>query len=120
MRCAAVWLALLAAGCAALPTRFERHPGHAIPPDAQTILGRRCADATAHHVGESGFVVLDDGRQSMTTRLALVSAAERSIDIQSFIWAGDTVGRVLWDSIRRAADRGVRVRILVDDMELGG
>jgi putative cardiolipin synthase len=87
---------------------------------ATSALGQLLAPALDAHPGETGMVPLDTGRESLVARIALCDLAERSIDVQTFDWGGDTVGRVVWDHLRRAADRGVRVRILVDDVHLGG
>jgi putative cardiolipin synthase len=107
------------AACGAL-SPGERRPTYALSSTGDTALGQLLAERIAEHPGESGVAVLNTGRESLVARLALCDAAERSIDVQTFIWSGDTAGRVVWDALRRAADRGVRVRIVVDDMELGG
>ena len=65
--------------------------------------------------GESGFHIINAGIDGFVTRIQLARAAERTLDLQYFIFRGDTTGRLLTEELRRAADRGVRVRILVDD-----
>jgi putative cardiolipin synthase len=107
-------------GCAELKPRPETSPSAALPPSPSTTLAQLFAPMLAEHPGETGLIPLDTGRESLTARVALCDLAERSLDIQSYVWSADTVGRVIWDHARRAADRGVRVRILVDDMTLGG
>lgn len=70
------------------------------------------AHATA---GESGIVALRDGRDAFAARYLLAEAAERTLDLQYYIWHDDMAGGLLFDAIRRAAERGVRVRLLLDD-----
>jgi putative cardiolipin synthase len=111
---------LLPCGCAQLKPRPTGPPTAALPPSPATTLAQLFAPVLAEHPFETGLVPLDTGRESLTARVALCDLAERSLDIQSYVWSADTVGRVIWEHARRAADRGVRVRILVDDMTLGG
>ena len=65
---------------------------------------------------KTGVYVLEDGDGSMVTRAWLSEYAEKTIDIQYFIFSTDNVGLIACDYLVRAADRGVKVRILVDDM----
>jgi cardiolipin synthase C len=58
---------------------------------------------------------LSHGREAFIVRLALADLAERSLDMQYYVWDGDTTGRIIIDHVMNAADRGVRVRLLVDD-----
>lgn len=73
------------------------------------------AALTRAHVGESGFVELHDGRDSFAVRVLLADAATRSLDVQYYIWRNDLSGTMLFEALRRAADRGVQVRLLLDD-----
>ena len=70
----------------------------------------------AAHPGQSGLHALPDGRDALAARLALADAAQRSLDVQYFIWNKDLAGKVLLERLFRAADRGVRVRLLLDDL----
>ena len=70
----------------------------------------------AAHPGQSGLHALADGRDALAARLALADAAQRSLDVQYFIWNKDLAGKVLLERLFRAADRGVRVRLLLDDL----
>jgi cardiolipin synthase C len=85
-----------------------------------TALGRDLEPVVRSHPGESGFRLIDEGRDAFLARIALADLAERSIDAQYYLWSGDAVGIVLLDRLMRAADRGVRVRLLVDDFYLTG
>lgn len=61
-----------------------------------------------------------DGREAFAARALLADAAERTLDIQYYIWRNDMSGMLLFDALRRAADRGVRVRLLLDDNNTSG
>ncbi len=64
----------------------------------------------------SGFELLDSNADGLLWRLALIDSASQSIDIQYYLWYGDTAGRLMVKRLLDAADRGVKVRILVDDL----
>jgi putative cardiolipin synthase len=70
--------------------------------------------------GKSSFFKLFRNDDAMRWRLLLADSAEETLDIQYFIWKGDASGELLLDRVIKAADRGVRVRILVDDIHLLG
>ena len=80
-----------------------------------TTLAAALGPCVAAHPGESGLHSLADGRDALAARLVLADAAECSLDVQYFIWNKDMVGRVLLERLLRAADRGVKVRMLLDD-----
>lgn len=61
-----------------------------------------------------------EAREAFAARMHLANAAERSLDIQYYIWRNDMSGTLLFDALRRAADRGVRVRLLLDDHNTPG
>ena len=84
---------------------------------AETALGRSAA-ALGLQDGLSAVRVLDTGRDALTERAALIEAAERSIDAQYYIWNSDNSGVYLASRLRAAADRGVRVRLLIDDINV--
>jgi putative cardiolipin synthase len=70
--------------------------------------------------GLSGFIKLFRNDDAMRWRLLLAHLAEETLDMQYFIWKGDAIGELLLDRVIKAADRGVRVRLLVDDIYLIG
>src|SRR5690606_41799412 len=70
--------------------------------------------------GESAFWLLDDNADSLRIRIALAELAEETLDIQYFIWQDDRTGRLLMKHVLDAADRGVRVRFLIDDLAVVG
>jgi putative cardiolipin synthase len=82
-----------------------------------TYYGARVAALTsAHPEGGSGFYVLVEGIDALAARLILARRAERSIDAQYFLIQGDLAGFLFIDGLLDAADRGVRVRLLLDDI----
>jgi len=85
-----------------------------------TAFGRDHAEERAAHPGKSGFHLLSNGLDAFVARAVLSHYAERSIDVQYYLYHNDLVGRLFTDLLLKAADRGVRVRLLVDDMDLGG
>ncbi len=105
--------------CSSLP------PGHdypktvtvAISDPEHTKLGAELEGAIRAHEGRSGFYLQSFGADGFLTRMQMINAAERTLDLQYFIFRGDETGRLLTDAALRAADRGVRVRILIDDGE---
>ncbi len=117
----AVTMALLA-GCRSLPRDFDPpEPTFALTPSTEGPIAG-FADASAEILGkdESGFLLLDRNDETLRWRLALIDSAERSIDIQTYLWSGDFSGRLHISRLLQAADRGVRVRLLVDDFETRG
>ena len=111
----ALAMVLLLGGCANLPTGVQRSPSQAIPASLTTTLGRIAAESSPDEA-LSGFRLLPTGAFAFDTRLALINRAERSIDIQYYLIADDDSGRYLLRALRDAAQRGVRVRLLVDDL----
>ncbi len=74
----------------------------------------------AQHPGKSGFYLLASGESAFRTRIAMTRIAEKTIDAQYFIWEADATGALLAQQLLLAADRGVRVRLLLDDIHIGG
>lgn len=112
-------MVLLLSGCAALPPQPERPPAHAFGDPEVTTLGRHALAAAEGHAGQTGLVILDRGYPAFLQRAALIEAAERSIDAQYYIWNSDRSGRYLAQRLLLAADRGVQVRVLLDDINVG-
>ena len=112
---AIVLAAIVLAACASLPAAPPRAASSAFTDTQATALGRLVQPAAAAHPGRSAAHALVGGRDAFAARHALAEAAQRSIDVQYYIWHADVsgamLGRALWD----AAERGVRVRMLLDD-----
>jgi putative cardiolipin synthase len=98
-----------------LPPLQGRVATSAIPATGDVRLARNIAPLAAAHPGQSGVVPLFEGTDAFSTRMLLARAAEQSIDAQYYIWQNDLTGIPLLAELRAAAERGVRVRLLVDD-----
>ena len=115
-------VAMALAGCARSSLRpdYERIPSESLAVGEATAIGRAFAPVLANHPGDSGFVMLDDNVVALLARVMLADRAESSIDLQYYIYHGDATGRLLTQRLLAAADRGVRVRALLDDMYVLG
>jgi putative cardiolipin synthase len=112
---------LILTGCATtLPTDVQRTPSTAFGNYNATSTGQLFEEAALEHPGKSGFAIIRKGRPAFTGRIAMTAMAEKTLDLQYYIWEPDTTGRILALRLVEAADRGVRVRILVDDNTLSG
>jgi len=103
-----------------LPPLEPRPASSYLPDTGDTPLGRGTGALTEGHPGLSGIHPLDDGRTAFDARILLTRAATRSLDIQYYIWHGDLSGTLMLEAVRQAADRGVRVRMLLDDNGIAG
>lgn len=105
--------------CASLPEDYTRTESSAIEDYYSTSIGSRWKTLEEENPGKSGFLLMPSGRDAFNIRVSMTDLAEKSIDVQVYIWERDKTGRIFADRLIRAADRGVRVRLLVDDMGLG-
>jgi cardiolipin synthase C len=118
-----IGLISLLGACGSLPPRGEVAPSHAIASAADSTLGRLATQAlgpAASDAAASGFRLLPLGSHALDARLALVASAERSLDAQYYHVHHDAAGLHFLRALRDAAARGVRVRLLVDDLQSGG
>jgi putative cardiolipin synthase len=114
-----VFLSLIVAACAskkvepyprpAPQSALPAAPGGPFAEIETTLRGQHGAEA-------SGFELIDRNEDGLRWRLALIDSARQSIDVQYYLWYGDAAGRILVKRLLDAADRGVRVRMLVDDL----
>lgn len=109
------WL-LAIAGCASVPLDLPKDPSTAIADTNSTYLARASAVWRADDPDVAGFYPLIDGMDALGARLALMDKAERSIDAQYFLMKPDLAGAVFASKLYAAAERGVRVRVLLDDI----
>jgi len=86
----------------------------------QTPVARLFAAPDAVPEGQSGFYLLNDPREAFRARYALATQAQHTLDLQYYLWKGDLTGRLLLLAALNAADRGVRVRVLIDDIYHAG
>ncbi len=103
-----------------LPSLSGREATRAVAPDDHDVVGSAIKQGIVRHPGQSGLRLLPDGREAFATRMLLARGAEHSIDAQYYIWHDDLTGGLLFDELRAAADRGVRVRLLLDDNNTAG
>jgi putative cardiolipin synthase len=108
------------AGCATVPQDYPRTESAAFQDYLDTSVGQLFEETAVQHPGESGFALMRYGRPAFTARIALADLAEKTLDAQYYIWEADATGRILAERLIQAADRGVRVRLLVDDINLAG
>lgn len=104
--------------CSLLPTDFEQVESQAFTNTEQTWLGKTASHIQADNSENSSMYLITEGTDAFLTRMALLSKAERSVDVQYFIWKADIIGKLLMHRMLEVADKGVRVRILLDDLSL--
>ncbi len=105
------------AACASIDFDYPKEDSRAFTDTEDTFFGKVFTDRVAFHpAGESGFYPMHDAIDALSTRLLMAERAERSIDAQYYLIKSDVVGNVFIEVLLRAADRGVRVRLLVDDI----
>ena len=108
-------------GCASIDFEYPRTASYVLTETDDTYLGRQIAEADFDYPSDqSGFHPLQDGVDALASRLLLAARAEKSIDVQYYLIKDDIVGRAFILALLGAADRGVRVRLLLDDMFTSG
>jgi putative cardiolipin synthase len=112
-----VLIVAVLSGCASLPpgSDFPKIASSALAHPEETRLGRQFDDAARQHGADSGFRIIPVGANGFLIRMQMINSAERTLDLQYFIFRGDETGRLLTEACLHAADRGVRVRVLIDD-----
>lgn len=113
----ALIVALLAGGCASLPPGFDapKPVSRALETPGETRLGAAFDVGGGRYAGRSAFRLLPSGLDGLLVRIQMADAAERTLDVQYYIYRQDETSNLLSEALLRAADRGVRVRVLVDD-----
>jgi putative cardiolipin synthase len=109
---------LLLSACVSLPTDYEREETRKLDGGDTRIARILQADLDANP-GLSAAYPLSDGTEALAARVVLARAAERALDVQYYIWHADEAGKLLLAELLDAADRGVRVRLLLDDVGVG-
>jgi len=108
------------AGCAAPKMKDElirTEPGFALAPADGGVVAEIARGVALEHGSEaSGFQLLDASADGLKWRVALIDSAVSSVDIQTYLWYPDNSGRLIMERAIRAADRGVKVRMIVDDL----
>ncbi|WP_445147126.1 phospholipase D family protein [Dyella sp. Tek66A03] len=117
------WLGLFAlVACTRSDLRpdYPRLPSQMLPAPADAPLAAYATRLTAKHNSESGVRLISDASEALLARIALADRAEHSIDLQYYAFHSDATGELLADHLLAAADRGVRVRVLLDDLHVAG
>ena len=107
-------------GCTSLPALGNRTVTSAEVDTGNTRLGKGVAGVVADHPGKAGLISLPQGRSAFAARAMLANAAEKTLDVQYYMWHDDTTGKLLFAALKAAAARGVRVRLLLDDNNTTG
>ncbi len=115
-------MSLWISGCAALPANVQRPVTVALEKTQDTRLGKALVAraAAANTRNESGFALLSSADLAFTSRMALIQAADKTLDLQYYAVHADETTNKLFEALREAARRGVRVRILLDDFNTAG
>jgi putative cardiolipin synthase len=103
--------------CATAPSLDGVEPSYALPPPDNGVPEAALMRDLEHEPGKSGVRLVEQNALAFAYRAATAVAATRSIDVQYYIWHDDLTGRLLAAELMRAAERGVRVRVLVDDID---
>lgn len=111
-------LGLALGACSSLRTDFVKRPSKALPPTTSTASARYIRSQVDQHLDKSGFRLLTRSTNALMSRITLADHAKHSIDLQYYIFNNDATGRLVAQRLLTAADRGVRVRILLDDINL--
>src|SRR5688572_10356053 len=104
-------------GCAQLEPRPELPMEVAVPPAESGPLDRLIAPAEARHPNQSAFRLVSEGPEAFAILVRSAELAVRSLDVQTYIWQPDDTGILLEHALIEAADRGVTVRLLLDDLD---
>lgn len=115
-----VLLGGLLVGCTYSSSEYQRLESTAVQDTGDTRLGKGVVPLVADRSGQSGFVPLANGLDAFVARLALAKASDKTLDVQYYLFHDDSTGRLLSAYLWKAAERGVRVRLLLDDMDMAG
>ena len=115
LRLSILMIAVLASGCSTTSSTITQQPSYTLKSVSHTTLARGYKKEIERHKRLSGFVLLGSGLDAFAARTELFRKAEKSIDVQYFLVRNDLTGHLFYQSLIETADRGVRVRILLDD-----
>lgn len=104
-------------GCVELPPRPDLPDQFAIAPAQGGAVDDMVAGAESKHPGKSAFRLIAAGTEAFVIRMQSARLAARSLDVQTYIWQADLTGIYLGQQLLESADRGVRVRLLLDDLD---
>lgn len=107
-------------GCQHLPPQKERQESSYLADTQETTLGLAIEPQVASHEALDGIYELEDPHDAFVARAAIATLADKTLDAQYYIWRPDTSGKMLFNDLYTAANRGVRVRLLLDDNNTRG
>ena len=113
-------LIVMITGCSVIPETYPRTSSYALTNYHSTDIGKILEKEVSRHAGKSGFDIIRYGREAFTARIAMTDLTDKTLDLQYYIWDADETGRLLALHTLRVADRGVKVRVLLDDIGLQG
>ncbi len=103
--------------CAGLPRGYDRTTTTALTPSKTNLLGKSLKTDIESNPGKSGFYLLNNNHDALEARALLIKAAEKTLDVQYYLFNDDSTGLLVKYWLLQAADRGVRVRVLIDDID---
>ena len=109
---------LLISACSSLPREYQRIETFVLSDTANTQLGKLSHQYMSGVQDTSAYYPLNNGYDAFLSRIAIIEMAERTIDVQYYLFENDLIGQVMLDRLLAAADRGVRIRLLVDDLSI--
>ena len=107
-------------GCSIISENYPRTSSHALSAYSSTDIGKIIEREVSRHPDKSGFDVIRYGREAFTARIAMTDLTDKTLDLQYYLWEQDETGRLLALHTLKVADRGVKVRVLLDDIGLQG
>ena len=113
-------LMLFISACTKLPSNIGKPQSRALSYTENTMLSRHAKPLLQKHKGKSGFLLLGNNLDAFSSRIVLIDAAEMSIDAQYYAVEDQLTGKLFLKHLLDAADRGVRVRLLMDDLKTDG
>ena len=113
-----LFIVVLVSGCASTPVEYpDLTEGYAQPPKADGGFTQvMSALQETYTQDQSGFLLLDSNEQALHWRLALIDQAKHTLDLQYYLWYPEDSARLISTRLYDAANRGVRVRIILDDL----
>jgi putative cardiolipin synthase len=111
-----MWVFLFLVGCSSLPKNYSKTESSFMRPTQESTLTEGLKRISETHPGQTAMVPLFSGMDALIGRMALAVSASNSLDLQYYIWHNDNSGKLLMSAILAAADRGVRVRLLLDEI----
>lgn len=111
-----IWVLFFVVGCSSLPKNYSKTKSSFIEKAPNSPLATSLGKLVQSHGNQAGFVPLSSGMDALVGRIALAVSAGSTLDLQYYIWHNDISGKLLMNAILNAADRGVRVRLLLDEI----